>query len=239
MGGSPCGDRQAAGLSCHTGVPVTTNPDVLIVAAFHPELAPFGATLGEAMLGRVGALSVMARAVGIGLPMAAVGTAMQIAELGPRAVVLVGTCGAYAGAQLGIGDVVVARRVRLVDPSVALGTAQFPDPMSVVTDAHPGLASGLAAIGARMADVATTLAVTVDDAAAARIARATGAGVEHLEAHGVATACSARGVPFAAVFGVANVVGARAREEWRVHHRASAQAAANTVLRWLPTFART
>jgi nucleoside phosphorylase len=216
---------------------VTTHPDVLIVAAFHPELAPFGVALGERMFARLGGLTVTARAVGIGLPMAAVGAALHIAELRPRAVVLVGTCGAYASAQLAIGDVVVARRVRLVDASVVSGTAQYPEPMSVVTEAHPAITGALAATGARVVDVATTLAITVDDAAAARIARATSASVEHLEAHGVATACAVQGVPFAAAFGVANVVGVRAREEWRTHHRASAQAAANTVLKWLPAFA--
>jgi nucleoside phosphorylase len=216
---------------------VTQTTDVLIVAAFYPELVPLQGALGEAMSGRVGALVVTARAVGIGLPMAAVGAAMHIAELRPRAVVLVGTCGAYLGAPLAVGDVVVARRVRLVDASVAGGASQFPEPMSVVADTHPGIAKGLEAAGARLADVATTLAITVDDATAACIARATGADAEHLEAHGVATACAARGVPFGVALGVANIVGARAREEWRVHHRGSAEAAASTVLRWLPTFA--
>jgi len=211
--------------------------DVLILAAFHPELAPLEATLGDAMSGRIGGLVVTARAVGIGLSTAAVGAATHLAEMRPRAVVLVGTCGAYAGSRLGIGDVVAPRRVRLVDASVAAGTSQFPDPMSVVADAHPGMAEGLEAAGARLADVATTLAITTDDAVAARIARASGASAEHLEAHGVATACAARGVAFAAALGVANLVGARARDEWRVHHRSSAQAAANTVLRWLLAFA--
>ncbi len=43
----------------------------------------------------VGGLDVAARVVGIGLAMAAVGAAMQLAELPPRFVVLVGTCGLY------------------------------------------------------------------------------------------------------------------------------------------------
>jgi nucleoside phosphorylase len=212
--------------------------DVLIVAAFHPELAPLKRTLGEAMSGRVGPLVVTARAVGIGLSMGAVGSAMCIAEVKPRAVVLVGTCGAYAGASLAIGDVVVARRVQLVAPSALIGASQFPEPMSLALDAHTGMAGGLAAAGGRLADVANTLAVTVDDDTAARIAQATGASAEHLEAHGVATACAARGVPFAAALGVANIVGARAREEWRAHHRASAEAATHAVLRWLLGSAR-
>jgi nucleoside phosphorylase len=81
--------------------------------------------------------------------------------------------------------------------------------------------------------VATTLAITTDDAVAVRAARATTSHVEHLEAYGVAAACAARGVPFAAALGVANYVGARAREEWRAHHRTSASAAVDAVLRCL------
>jgi nucleoside phosphorylase len=171
--------------------------------------------------------------------MAAVGAAMQIAELKPRAVVAVGTCGAYAGGGtaaapgMGIGDVIVSRRVRLADAAALAGLTQFPEPMSVSMDAHPTLADALASAGAHRVDVATTLGITVDDATAARTAAATGAHVEHLEAFGIAAACAARGVPFCAVLGVANTVGARARAEWRAHHREAATAAVELVLRWL------
>jgi len=186
----------------------------------------------------MGALVVTARAVGVGLPMAAVGATTHIAELRPRAVVLVGTCGAYPGSRLAIGDVVSPRQLRLIDASVVAGTAQFPEPMSVVSDSHSGIAAGLEKAGALPEDVGTTLAITVDDATAMRIAQATGAGAEHLEAHGVATSCAAHGVPFAAALGVANIVGARGREDWRVNHRSAAEAATKIVLRWLPTFKR-
>jgi nucleoside phosphorylase len=218
--------------------------DLLILAAFVPELAPLRASLGDAMRARIGLSDVAARVVGIGLPMSAAGAAMQLAELRPRAVVAIGTCGAYAsdgppGASegtspaLAVGDVIVARRVQLTDASVVSGVAQFPEPMSVAIDADPALADALERAGARRANLATTLAITVDDATAARIARAAGVQVEHLEAFGVAAACAARGVPFGAVLGVANIVGARARDEWRMHHRRAAAAAAEVVLRWI------
>jgi nucleoside phosphorylase len=207
--------------------------DLLLLAAFHPELGPLRATLGDAMAGRVQGLLVTARTAGIGLPVAAVGAAMHVADIQPRAVLMLGTCGAYAGAEFAIGDVVVARRMLLVDPSSLTGATQFPEPMSVATDANGPVSDALAAAGARRADVATTLAVTVDDATAERIARGTGAHVEHLEAHGVATACAARGIPFTAVLGVANFVGARARSEWRLHHRDASAAAVGCVLRWI------
>ena len=207
--------------------------DILLLAAFHPELAPLEPALGNAMRARVGERDVAARVVGIGLPMAAAGAATQLLEMQPRSVVLLGTCGAYAGTGIVPGEVISARRVHLVSHSVARGVAQFPDPMSLVTDAHSGTFEALLRAGARAADVATTLAITVDDAAAALVARASGSQVEHLEAYGVAAACAARGVPFAAALGVANIVGARARDEWRANHRASAAAAVSAVLVYL------
>lgn len=205
--------------------------DLLLLAAFHPELAPLRSALGDGMRARLGGRDVAARVVGIGLPMAAAGAAMQLVEMQPKAVVLLGTCGAYVGGGVALGEVIAARRVRLVDHGVARGVAQFPDPMSVTTDAHPATLQTLVRAGARAADVATTLAITVDDATAALIAGAAGAQVEHLEAYGVAAACAARGVPFGAALGVANTVGARARDEWRKHHRAAAAAAVDAVLR--------
>jgi nucleoside phosphorylase len=113
------------------------------------------------------------------------------------------------------------------------GLAQFPEPMSIVADTHAATTEALVRAGARAVDVGTTLAVTVDDAAAARLAANAAVQVEHLEAHGVAAACAARGIPFAAALGVANTVGARARGEWRMHHRAAAAAATDVVLRAL------
>jgi nucleoside phosphorylase len=207
--------------------------EVLLVAAFHPELAPLRAALGEALRGPIDGREVVARAVGIGLPMAAVGTAMQLAELQPRRVVLLGTCGAYSGSGLRIGEVVAARRILLADAAVGEGRAQFPEPMSIVAESHGPTVEALVRAGARAADVATTLAITVDDATAERVSRATGTQAEHLEAYGVVTACAARGVPCGVALGVANIVGSGARDEWRVHHRQAASAAVEVALRAL------
>jgi nucleoside phosphorylase len=158
---------------------------------------------------------------------------MRLGEVRPRAVVMMGTCGSYASAALNVGDAVVSRRIVLVDPSALAGSSQFPEPMSMAIDGHPGLAKGLGGAGARQAAVATTLAITVDDSTASRIAQATGAQVEHLEAYGVATACAARGIQFVAALGVANTVGSLGREQWRVHHRQAAEAVTRVVLDWL------
>jgi nucleoside phosphorylase len=227
---------------------------LLALAAFFPELAGLRPHLsGLASLatptpgaptrlaheegeldGHIGATFVAARVVGVGLPAAAAGAGKHIGQLRPRAVLLIGTCGAYAGSGLGIGDVVVARRVRLVDPSVLEGHAQFPEPMRVACDADGPMAESIArATGAKPADIATTLGITVDDASAGRVARDTGAGVEHLEAYGVAVACATYGVPFGAILGVANVVGAGARQEWRLHHDEVEVCAAEAAVQWL------
>ncbi|MGH7440527.1 MAG: hypothetical protein ACRENE_32965 [Polyangiaceae bacterium] len=219
-----------------------TPRDLLVVAAFHPELAPLCALLGDGgspgfagrpAAGRIGTTDVRTAAIGIGLSQASVGASLSLVEARPAAVVLVGTCGAYPGTGLRVGDVTVARRVLLVEPAAVDGAAEFPTPMSTATDADETMRTALASSGAVAVDVATTLAVTVNDDLATRIARATGAAAEHLEAHGVATACATLGVPLAIVLGVANVVGSRAREEWKQNHHAASRAAIGVVKAWL------
>ena len=46
-------------------------------------------------------------------------------------------------------------------------------------------------------------------------------------------ACASRRVPFAAVFGVANFVGASGRAEWLANHRRAEAAAGASVLQWI------
>ena len=206
--------------------------DVLVVAAFPPELAPLRAMLGEALRAEVAGCVVAAKAVGIGLATAAAGTASRLVALAPRGVVLVGTCGAYGDAP-SVGAVAVANRVVLAEPAVVRGEAAFPEPMSIEARPVPALAQGLSAAGGATCDLATTMAITTDDALAARIAAHTSCHVEHLEAYGVAAACAALGIPFATALGVANHVGGRARDEWRIGHRAASAAAAAVVTAWM------
>ncbi len=216
--------------------------DLLVLAAFHPELAPLRSTLGEELRSSFGGHEVAAFAVGIGLPAAAAGAAMRLAAhpVRPRAVVLVGTCGAF-GDGIPLGGVAVGRRLVLGAPAVARREAAFPEPMATELSADPALAEALArGDGAaatrpvvRLADIATTLGVTTDDALAADLATFTGCQVEHLEAFGVAAACAGAGVPFAAVLGVANRVGATGREEWRQNHRATSAAAIDVLVGWI------
>jgi nucleoside phosphorylase len=208
--------------------------DLVVVAAFPPELAGLVARLGRRKVGP----RTPAVPVGVGLVAAAIGTVRVLQELRPRALVLVGTCGAYPAAGLHRDDAIVARRVMLVDPGVVQAKAAFPRPMGLEIDANVALTTALASCGAAKADVATTLAVTTDDALAAKTGRRMAVGVEHLEAYAVAYACAEFDVPFAAVLGVANTVGARGRTEWRKGHRAASDVAGRIVAEWIRAGAR-
>ncbi len=212
---------------------MTERCDVLILAAFAPELAPFKALIGEGRSGEVAGLHVAAKPVGIGLVSAATGAAARVDAVQPRAVVLVGTCGAYPGGPLQVGDVVVARSVSLIDPLVEEGRAAFPEPMSERIETHRAMSAALGASGAPNADVATTLALTTDDALAKKLGLATETDVEHLEAYAVASACASLNVPFAAVLGVANIVGSEGRAQWRREHPSVSDKVAQRVARWL------
>jgi nucleoside phosphorylase len=212
--------------------------DVLVLAAFDPELAPLKTILGERLDARVGEHAIVARTVGVGLAAAAARASMWLSELAPRAVVLAGSCGAYAPSRLVVGDVAVGRRLPLADLAAIDGVAQFPPPMLALALETDAPLSDAIAVGAGEglragACVATTLAITVDDAAASRIAAATSADVEHLEAHGVAAACAAHAIPLAVVLGVANAVGSRGRAEWLANHVRAEEAACARVRAWL------
>jgi len=206
--------------------------DLLVVAAFPPELAAMRARLGDAMRGTVGARTVGAEAVGVGMVEAAAGAAARIATLRPKACVMVGTCGVYAPPPL-VRSVIAARRICLVEPAAIEARGAIPEPMPVSCEADDAMTEGLVAAGATPADVATTIAITTDDALAASIAAASRCAVEHLESFAVARACAQRGIPFAAALGVANVVGANARDEWRANHQAAGDAAVAVLLAWL------
>ncbi|HEX9296497.1 MAG TPA: hypothetical protein VF881_11700 [Polyangiaceae bacterium] len=208
-------------------------PDVLLVSAHLPELSGFRSILGEDLHKSVAGRNVVAAAVGIGIVSAAAGTAALLERSDPSAVILVGTCGAYLGRGHAIGDVIVARRLHLVSAAEVEGKGAFPGPMTIATDIDLALSTAFAECGAAETRLATTLAVTTDDALAHRIATAHACDVEHLEAFGVAWACSKSRTPFGVVLGVANMVGATAREEWKRHHDAAGSSAAALVARWL------
>ena len=207
--------------------------DLLILAAYAPELAGMRRALGEQLHGNVSGVIVACKAVGVGLPNSVAGTTTRLLQLRPRAVVLIGTCGFYPGAPAAIGDAIVGRRVQLVAPIEVERRGAMPDPMSRALECNSMIAFGLGGGRPPTLDVANTLVVTTDDALAARIGPAVGCATENLEAFGIANACALQNVPFACVLGVSNRVGSTGRDEWRSHHKAAALAACDVVTRWL------
>ena len=198
---------------------------LVIASAFGPELAPFAPDEGGHI--DLGGISARGVAVGVGLVGAAIGAA-AVARANPSLVVFSGTCGAYPGA-LSLFDVVVAEELRLVVPAVVEGRARNPADVSPPLHAPRAPVDALVAAGAIAVRVATTPAITIDDALAARIALATGCAVEHLEAYAIAAACASFGVPFVAVLAVANRVGAAAHTEWLANHDAASRRAAAVI----------
>lgn len=191
--------------------------NLLVVAAWEPELLPWR-SLAQASDG-----IVSVEPIGIGLVDAAMGMTRCISRHAPTHVVLLGTCGAAPGSGLAIGDVISASEVRLADPAVVEGRAAMPYPSGPLP-LDRELCDALCRSGARPSRVVNPLGITTDDALATKLAPL--AEVEHLEAYGVARACQVAGIPCAIVLGVANIVGARGREQWRANHvAASAQAA--------------
>ena len=163
--------------------------------------------------------------VGIGPVVAAATAATVLERHRPRAVLLVGTCGAYRGGPE-IGTAVVAERAGLAFGVAAMGLGYVPRPPGPIAS-DPEL---LARLTGPRVSVLTCGAVTTDPTLADRLAD--GWDVEHLECYGVAAACHAAGIPFAAVLGVANQVGPDAHMEW-LTYRESAQEAARQGIRAL------
>lgn len=211
--------------------------DVLVLAAHAPEFVGLRPHIGDALHGHVGAHFVVAKTVGVGLAVVGAATATRIAQLRPRAVVVVGSCGVYPGPHAYQPlDLIVPSRLTLFDPSVSAGKAAFPAPMQTMVDLDPPLASALLAEAgprARAANVATTMAITTDDAVARAVHEATGLEAENLELFPMALACMAEQVPLAAVLSVTNVVGSKGRADWQKYQRDAAVAAAEVVVSWV------
>jgi nucleoside phosphorylase len=173
---------------------------LLVVAAWEPELERFRALPAHG--------SCVTRAIGVGPIDAAFGMARALAEVAPDAVLLLGTCGVFGRAV--IGEIVVVREVRLVDPVTVEGRAALPYPAGPIT------LSAEAFSEARSVVALNPLGITTDDALAATLGEH--GEVEHLEAFAVARACQLASVPCSILLGVTNAVGARGRGEWRAHH---------------------
>jgi purine-nucleoside phosphorylase len=224
-------------------------PRTLVVSAFEPEIAPLRPLVR-------GSRWIALAAAGIGAIDAAVGAAAAIAAARPSRVIFVGTAGVYGNALrtgLPIGSAAVVGELACVSTAALRQEAYLPAPTALRTETSRRLRAALMAAAGEAttpraprprasrapasrsptSSVACPLAITRSAALARRIAAATGADLENLEAFAVARAAAAAGVDFAAVLGVANRVGPAAHAEWRRHHRAASRAACILVARFL------
>jgi futalosine hydrolase len=204
-------------------------PRTLVVSAWDPEIAPLRRTL------RASARRWVATAVGVGPVDAAIGAARAIARWRPEAVIFVGTAGTYPrqDGDATIGSVAVAAEIIAVATAALRGEAYLPGPHASRLRTAAALSRQLlrrvSPGSRRRLVVACPTAITRSAALCRRIADATGAALENLEAFGVARAAAAAGLPFAAVLGVSNRVGPSGHGEWRVNHAAASEAACAVV----------
>jgi futalosine hydrolase len=208
----------------------------LVLAAWPPELAELRRLLRHRK-SHIGTLKgfappVVARAAGVGLVEAAIGTTAAIAEVRPDAVMFVGTAGSYPGSRpdLALAGVVAARRLVLSADGVATGDAYMPPPLPATQVTTLTLRRIAAAAGLLMADVACPLAITSRPAAVGRHARALACDVENLEAFAVARAAATGGLPFVAILGISNAVGPSAHATWKRNATHAAVAACRAAL---------
>ena len=219
--------------------------DVLIMAAHGLELASLRVALGADSHATVQGCAVALREVGVGAMSAGGGAMRALHDARPKAALLVGSCGVYPGHDAREpGQLLVASRLVAVDAAVLGARAAFPAPMATGVEADPALGHALFDAAQSAAPrtgvappfrgaLATTLAITTDDALAAQLGRDAGCVAENLEALAVALSCGMQGVAFAAVVAVTNDVGSNGRAQWREHHPLAARAAADCVLAWL------
>lgn len=160
--------------------------------------------------------------VGVGPVVAASRAARIVAERKPDRVVLIGTAGTYAGGPP-VGSAIASARLGLSYGVAALGFGYVPRAPQPV-DGDPEM---LERLGLPRHNVLTVGAVTTDTTLAERLSD--GWTVEHLEAFSVALACRDAKVPFVAVLGIANTVGADAHVQWLTNRDAAQQAARNAI----------
>lgn len=210
--------------------------ELLVVAASAPDFAGLRAHIGERLEGAIRNVPVRTKVLGLGMAVAGAAVARGILAVEPRAVVLIGTCAIFPGrAQYRPLDVVVPPRVQVLDIGVVERRAEFPTPMQTVAEAHSMMVAGLVGSHPRahQAPLASSLGRITDDALANQLAAATGCDGEASEAFGVAAACAAAQVPFAAVLGVTNLVGSTAAKDWAQFQREAVTHAAGTLANWL------
>ena len=163
------------------------------------------------------------RCTGVGAVTAAATTARLIAELEPKRVLFVGTCGAY-DERLAIGDLIEVTEAVSVSMEEADGRAYRPTIECVRWAATMTFAQPLAL---RACTVAVSGAISKSLEGAKLLAQS--APAEHLEVTGVFAACHGAVVPCGAVLGVSNHVGPSAHQEWKANNKQVSTALIETL----------
>lgn len=171
---------------------------------------------------------VRGMSAGVGLVDAAAGTSRIVSgwERAPDSVLFLGTCGAYRGSSLKIGDIAVVTGACLGSGDTATGAMRFPGLLPSVISTNAAMADDLLlaaereGAGAVAVRAACTLGITENDELAATLASETGAGVENLEVFSVIRSVETTGVPVGALLGVTNIVGAGGGRDWAANYKA-------------------
>jgi purine-nucleoside phosphorylase len=206
----------------------------LVVAAWLPELDFLRESLANlpARIRR----TVVLDTIGVGLVEAAIGASRLLATLRPRAVILVGTAGLYAGSTAGltVGDAVLAEKIVLLPAPLPGRHTYLPEIMPSEQHTSARLTRALRQAAALpAANVANPIAITRSRKAATFAAKDSACALENLEAFALARAAASAKIPFAAVLGIANQVGPTAHREWKKNAAAAAEAACRAVLKYL------
>jgi purine-nucleoside phosphorylase len=189
-------------------------PASLLLAAFPPELAGLGGASRHLPGGW------RAELTGAGAIAAAAAAARLLAEIRPERVLFVGTCGAYGGSGLGVGDCVAVSEALVVSVPELRKRAYRPK----IEATRWRATWGLPLPGRR---VAAPPAITLDPEDAALLGET--ADAENLEVAGVFAACALAGAPAAAALAVANLVGPNAHEEWAANHERASRGLAEAL----------
>lgn len=155
---------------------------------------------------------------GVGLVDAGVMTVELIRQFEPSQVVFLGTCGAYPGSDLAVGDIVAVESVRLGSGDTARGEMRIPKLLPAALNSSGELTQSVVAASAgltiRAGTALCTLGVTENDPLAETLGAL--ADVENLEVFSVFRACGL--LPTAAILGVTNIVGEGGGKDWAANY---------------------
>lgn len=167
-------------------------------------------------------MSVAIGLCGVGLVDAGIGTARLVDQHRPNLVVFLGTCGAYPGSAVSIGDLVVTSAAHLVTGDLLSGMMRLPELIPSRIEADRDLVEtyslllGRTGTPPRLCEVATTPGITTNYDLAGLVVRGGPCTVENLEAYAVLRA--AQDVPTVVLLGVTNMVSPKGGEDWRSNY---------------------